>query len=57
MTVIQNWNDSNAEGMTQSIFLKKLLFLALMFLQLALLPSLDHKEDIDTLAKGPLAIQ
>ena len=35
--------------MTQSNFLKKKVFLALMFLQLALLPQLDHKEAIDTL--------
>ena len=35
--------------MTQSIFLKKDVFLASIFLQLALLPPLDHKEAIDTL--------
>ena len=35
------------EGMTQSIFLRKKM--AQMFLQLAVLPPLGHKEAIDTL--------
>ncbi len=41
--------------MTQSIFLKK-IFLAQMFLQLALLPPLGHKEAIDILGY-PIALK
>ena len=42
---------NNSEGMTKYFsFLKKLyIFLAQMFLQLALLPQLGHKEAIGTL--------
>ena len=42
--------------MTLSIFLKEKLFLALMFLQLALLPPLGHKEAIGTLGY-PIALK